>query len=215
MTRLHACAEYARRPLHGAPSRRDDRRGAVRDRTCVPGRTRIRIGLFGRGRCERTATDAEDHRHAAPAFAAAAGELVSVNTASTPVDANSVHSTAISPGLARTTEAGSSRPSRPRAGISVSTTTLAAGWTPGSVRISAPLTLTFCRHPDSCNCHRATADISLARELRSTIAVPSDAPCPYPHIVLTVRCSPAAAPATIRSRPYAAELYRLYVRDCG
>jgi hypothetical protein len=73
--------------------------------------------------------------------------MVSVMTADTPADANSIHSTDISPELVRTIEAGSSRPSRPRAGANVSTTTLAAGRIPTSVLINAPLALTFSRHP--------------------------------------------------------------------
>ena len=73
--------------------------------------------------------------------------MVSVMTADTPADANSIHSTDISPELVRTIEAGSSRPSRPRAGANVSTTILAAGRIPTSVLINAPLALTFSRHP--------------------------------------------------------------------
>ena len=73
--------------------------------------------------------------------------MVSVITADTPVNASSVHSTAISPELARTIEAGSSRPCRPRAGASVATTTLGAGQIPSSVLINAPLALTLSRHP--------------------------------------------------------------------
>ena len=73
--------------------------------------------------------------------------MVSVITADTPVDANSIHSTDISPELARTIEAGSSRPCRPRAGASVWTTTLGAGRIPSSVLINAPLALTLSRQP--------------------------------------------------------------------
>ena len=73
--------------------------------------------------------------------------MVSVITADTPVDANSIHSTDISPELARTIEAGSSRPCRPRAGASVCTTTLGAGRIPSSVLINAPLALTLSRQP--------------------------------------------------------------------
>jgi hypothetical protein len=73
--------------------------------------------------------------------------MVSVITAETPVDANSSHSTAISPELARTTEAASSRPCRPSAGASVSMATLDAGRIPSSVRINAPLVLTLSKQP--------------------------------------------------------------------
>src|ERR1700692_3487497 len=73
--------------------------------------------------------------------------MVSVITADTPVDANSIHSTDISPELARTIEAGNSRPCRPRAGASVSTTTWGAGRIPSSVLINAPLALTLSRQP--------------------------------------------------------------------
>jgi hypothetical protein len=73
--------------------------------------------------------------------------MVSVITADTPVDANSIHSTDISPELARTIEAGSSRPCRPRAGASVATTTWGAGRIPSSVLINAPLALTLSRQP--------------------------------------------------------------------
>jgi hypothetical protein len=73
--------------------------------------------------------------------------IVSVITADTPVDANSIHSTDIAPELVRTIEAGSSRPFRPRAGASGSTTTLGAGRIPSSVLINAPLALTLSRRP--------------------------------------------------------------------
>src|SRR6516162_2420852 len=73
--------------------------------------------------------------------------MASVISAYTSVDASSSHSTSISPELARTIEAGSSRPCRLRAGTSVSTTTLAAGRIPSSVFTKAPVVLTFSRQP--------------------------------------------------------------------
>jgi len=103
--------------------------------------------LCGRSGGQRTEADAAESRHRALAVASSAVQRVSVITADTPVDANSIHSTAISPELARTIEAGSSRPCRPRAAASVSTTTLGAGRIPSSVLINAPLALTFSRQP--------------------------------------------------------------------
>ena len=73
--------------------------------------------------------------------------MASVITADVPADANSSHSTHISPELVRTIEAGSSRPCRPRAGASTSTTTFGAGRIPSSVLINAPLALMLFTQP--------------------------------------------------------------------
>jgi hypothetical protein len=73
--------------------------------------------------------------------------MVSVINAVTPLDAKSIHSTAISPGLARTIRARSSRPCRPSAGTSASMATLGPGRIPSWVLMIAPLALIFSRQP--------------------------------------------------------------------
>jgi len=112
-------------------------------------------------------------------LASALVSMLSVITADTPVEANCVHSTASSPGLARTIVAGSSRCCMPKVGASVSIMMVAAGQMPSSVLIKAPLALTSSSrprhlHPLSGDCrHRSRTGIWLMslRPQRCSICV--------------------------------------------